>query len=1213
MAKSLKPIPQHPFFRVIFFSTVTGVLLLITSILTLPSLVSTKWFKNIAQETINKHINRPVTIEGFNWSWMDGLRITGVALKDDPIFSAHPIFYLKEASLKIQFGDIWSGRVGADIYADSIDIRMVRNSEGETSLDHLFSISKPDDIQKEEIEKKINPGIGFSEFSFSLPIDVKSNIRFRNISFFLDDQMLNRKMALKNGTVELQIPSLFFKPVKMLASGAVMIDNLEPSPFNVSLLIENRLTSEKKYIISNTLINMAGNLPGISISVNGNLMDQGINGKIALDLSAITNMAMPFLPDNLSNSQFKGNIELNLDATIKTGQIISFDSHIYAKEMGISGEIIQNRKLLPVNATVALKGSFNLETGDLDIHDGILNTLKNNRISLQGNIQGLNGKSPRADLFMGPIFFNLKEIYGHIAPSIPEIQTLHLDFHENPSILTVDQIQFSGSLISGSAKVTMAGFELSVPGLDITSGDTSLALLDLKLTVPEAATVLENYFPTKADIAINLGVDQIDIKEPSSIHLNKLIISGLDVGVKDIEKEQYALLGLSGQVTLKQSMKLEGIAAPGLVEIGGFAQSLEANCSLLKEKKAALRINSFKAVATDFSVDNPVIDSQKAGIDLDLSAPHIIIHNIDPFSADIKDAETSVKIDNLVRLKMTAGAMDFAASELNTRGQIKIDLQNLAEYLPDNLFESLKLSGICKMDWDIKGRRPNKKEVDRLKQIGGVNLKNDLKFIEHIDTSIQFVDTNVDLQLLKKGRINLGPFSAMPLIHYHYNGGEGKGDINGRIMIDGVEEVPGFMFDTPISGEISFSGIHTGLENFTLSQELVSNQLNLEETLMVSISGINRILRESPHVPWPQWLKMAGAGVQGHIRISDCSVLNQFQEEMVLKGALGVDTSVTLIPGESISVGMLTEFNHVFLNFEKYMSMEDLHGRLDFSKVYGIDNRRRQQKGEAAQRERLLSLRVMETGIFSSRTDTYFRHGSEIATQFNPDQTIVFSSAKSDAGPVPIELSMFRAELGLNQGLPELKRFQVDLLGGTIIGAFAVLQRNGLFFVYAWINFTGIDLAGFFPKEGRKTKKQDTEISGQLNIFLPVSTQLSTFLENVRVDLFFSHIGIRALERFFYALDPYENNEVIVTQRRILKTGSPRFIRMDVKDGSLSITGEIDVKGTTLQIPLEPINITNLSSFNKLEGALDILTPVIEILRIASSDTIQLEETITFK
>jgi hypothetical protein len=206
-----------------------------------------------------------------------------------------------------------------------------------------------------------------------------------------------------------------------------------------------------------------------------------------------------------------------------------------------------------------------------------------------------------------------------------------------------------------------------------------------------------------------------------------------------------------------------------------------------------------------------------------------------------------------------------------------------------------------------------------------------------------------------------------------------------------------------------------------------------------------------------------------------------------------------------------------------------------------------------------------------------------------------------------------QVELNLDNGLPNLDYFQFNLLGGTINGSIALLKKqvqdpihkNKTFNVNTALTFSGINFAQFFPGAFSKDDYSKANISGSLYAAFPVTDQLQTILENATITVAFTQIGSMALERLLYSIDPYESNEAIVSQRRLLKNGSPKKIRLDIKDGFLSLRGNVSIKGIEFSLPaIRRLNIAQVPGLERFEEKLSGLAPVISILQKVSAEHI---------
>jgi translocation and assembly module TamB len=144
-------------------------------------------------------------------------------------------------------------------------------------------------------------------------------------------------------------------------------------------------------------------------------------------------------------------------------------------------------------------------------------------------------------------------------------------------------------------------------------------------------------------------------------------------------------------------------------------------------------------------------------------------------------------------------------------------------------------------------------------------------------------------------------------------------------------------------------------------------------------------------------------------------------------------------------------------------------------------------------------------------------------------------------------------------------------------GSLSIKRRNGAFFADFRSAFSGLNAQRLIPGPSSDKWDEGAEVSGMLSVGLPLSTSIDRLLQDMEFELEITRIGTRALERMLYALDPYENNESIVRQRKLLRMGSVRWVTAGLKDGMLSASGQVEVKGVKLELPrLERLNVASL-------------------------------------
>ena len=100
-------------------------------------------------------------------------------------------------------------------------------------------------------------------------------------------------------------------------------------------------------------------------------------------------------------------------------------------------------------------------------------------------------------------------------------------------------------------------------------------------------------------------------------------------------------------------------------------------------------------------------------------------------------------------------------------------------------------------------------------------------------------------------------------------------------------------------------------------------------------------------------------------------------------------------------------------------------------------------------------------------------------------------------------------------------------------------------------------------------------------------------------------IGADTLERALFSLDPYERNEQIVAQRKLLRQGTLKSLRASTQDGSFGFGGEVQVKGVNVTLPrVERIRLADLQLKKELATTVAGIASARKLLDLLRADTL---------
>ncbi len=663
-----------------------------------------------------------------------------------------------------------------------------------------------------------------------------------------------------------------------------------------------------------------------------------------------------------------------------------------------------------------------------------------------------------------------------------------------------------------------------------------------------------------------------------------------------------------GRIFLKEDPPLyfgTGDDAPVLKAAGiGFSGDLSSGSCTVKVDKLNL-------IVPFVEFENEQLGIFQTEVDIAAAVSGIEISRLDPLEINVNGMHTSLAFGNIVSLEFDADMRSSTVKSINTKGRLSMDLQQLFERISNKPDFFQKLLGSLEAKWSFTGRLPETSEITKLKQLLITDLKKDLDFIDTVEINIALSNVNANFSIHDEKDVQIGNLAAYPLFHYVYHGESGNGVFKGKIRVNNVDGIPYMELEKPFSSEFSYSGTHDGMKMVTFSQNLKSSSPDIKESLKVFFSGIDHAVLQDTGKDPSLFLKKSGGTLSAEITIKDTSAINRLLKNFAIGGSLSAGLNLWLIPEKRIGGKSWIDITNMEISQGKLFFINDLEGKLIFEKEYLIGEEDRITMASTdADKRILLSNRVIKTDYVKNperklENHDAVRYQRPITNQFDPERTIGFDLAHSERGPVPVDIEKFRAGLELNHGLPEIKRFQAEILGGSVLGSVSVRKNNNAFSIPIFFSFSGIQTNKLFRGSSDKKLDEDTEMSGQLSLLLPVSTELSDFMNEIQIDILFTNIGSKALEQMLYALDPYENNEKIVSQRKFLEKGYPRWIRLMIKDGNLSLEGVLSIQGVDVEIPsLDRLNISGLSGLEPLEEVLLKLEPAVQFFKIASANRI---------
>ncbi|MBC2716234.1 MAG: hypothetical protein HF978_13075 [Desulfobacteraceae bacterium] len=1194
-----------------------SLILLVSLILVfLPTAVSTDWSNQFIQSQISDALDRPVRIEKIDWSWKDGILISKLLIPDSPGFSEDSLVSLEHTKLKINVKRLLHRELNLEFLLKDLDIHIIKDSSGHLNIETLAkkksSEDKPpaprktDDEKKDKKEKK----------PFVLPLDVSADIRLKGINLFYDDQVKSEKYIVKDLEITLKAPSVKTSPVDLAIGMDVQVNDQTIPRSTLVASVKNLFDADGALNIDGLLAGLDANLPGIVTDVRVDMAASDIKSEIRVDLAALMEVAVPLIPEFPSPTDIKGTIELTAATGTHPEDPMAFNARLTVADLQVCGRIIDGKSIGPGNFNIHLNGIMDLNNERLELETGDINILENSHINASGRIEQIKSDGREIHMAISPLYLDLNEITSFVQPFIPS--SLVLDNQDAKAKISIKELRVDGLVPDGQTDIALDGLDIQLPGIVLTSernGNAALKVSGTRLNLDKLEAKLINLFPDSAAFKLSVKVDEVvNQGESLSVSVSGIRLDHLTAEAVNIQKSDQSFAGIEGSLSLNNKLMIEQIQIPNLVQISDLEQSLDVRADILPDGSIKGALDHLKISTPQISVLKKDIGPVRTAASVNLTLKELFLKSLDPFNIDIKNFIARMTAEDAVSITMDASTVDTGNTSFSADIKINSDLNALTKKIPPQFLAGISGGGNLNIHLNAAGRRPDASELDALKNM---QFTDNIGFIDNVKLGILADKGRIEIVQTDKNNFIIGSITASPLLAYELNGTSGKGNLDSYIIAGSIEGLPAVNPDKPISVDFSLSGSHDYAESIRLYQEFSVLPSGIHETIDATIDGLDRIITRSPLPELPLWISDMGAQITANVNIPDCRTF----KNLGLPGLSGTDIDgqiaagleFHLVPDQSIDGGFSLSANSLNFMMPNTIDVEKINTNIDFSKSYQIQSANRQVPVSNLPALSMNVIKsVLETTSFSENADI-FRHIRLLHERMNPDPEISIQKADIAAAPFPLTIGESMVMLNLKNGLPNLDYFQFNLLGGTMNGSVSLFVEQQEFYVNTALTFSGINTAEIFPEAFSQSDYSEADISGSLYADFPVTDELQTMLENAAITVEFTSIGSRSLERLLYALDPYENNEAIVTQRRILKAGSPKQIRLKIKDGFLSLNGEVGIKGIDISLPaIRRLNIAQVPGMDKFNDILSGLKPIILILQKISADNIFINKKTNF-
>jgi len=1186
------------------FIILTGIALLLT-----PRIVSTDWAKAQIKQAVSSALHRPVHLDTLSWDWKDGVILKGLSVKDTPGFSQNPLLRIAKIELTVDFAALLKRRWVLGLKIMGLHAQLIRQKSGITNLEALLSDLTPATRDEAEGPSKPIP-------VFLLPTDVQASIECKDLTIEMDDRLQGRTSVIQNASIVIKAPSVQHKPVQISLYSEQKINRKPLPPVTLTAQLGRFLDPSWALSLENLLLNAQGTLSGLDFTAQAEMRQKRWAANLVLDVEAFHDAVSPLMAHPLAHAS--GHLEMYFQGSQQDQNRLRFHMTMTGKGLTAKGPLLQGISLGPVDLHLIHQGIFDPVMRILEVHSGEIRLQKQTRILWQGTVKQLN-QDLKTDIDIGPVFIDVREMTQALKGVMPSNITFTEKAPqegEKPPGITLKHLGIAGRFPSGPATLDFQTLALNLPDVAGQMSDNRFRAKGLRLEIKAADIKTSALFPRRVQATGRLQMDGFHLKGGPEVRAEGIDLDAFGFKADNMRPTADAMLGMVGDVALNIRGSLAKGIMPGTVNASQLTYTLETRMGLPPTLAATIP-HAEVSIHTSSGLDMAGVETHLAeGGRFDCEIDHMKVFKGDRFKVDAQKIRTALQVGDFLTAHMNASFQDLGSKQLETDGRLSCNIKKVLNLAPARMRPAGEFSGQVSFDWQFRGRRPAFEEIRSLgsPQHPLSEQLQKMTFLEDLEILARLHDVGLRLPLSEKGDIAVQHVSTPSPFRLTLHNGINTAEFDGQLRCEKIDQLPGLGKMPPQAGlTLGLSTDLTDLRSVHIEQSLDVPLLGFHQTLSGSIDHVDRLLDKSLTPKPGLYLSALEGELTAHIHADTAPLSKHFGDGLSLSGSISAGTELTLTAGQALTAGLKIKTSALDAAI-KEIQVKHLTSDLQLTRRFTIrsqEDLKSQETGPLPLSQKVL-LPPSETDMFILGSDGFNRP--------NPGQTysspnITLDSAQIPVGRILLQMDKSEAALHLNHPFPRMDNLQLSLLGGTISGSVSLSQGASSMMLNMVLGFSGLDTARLMkdrtplsPAKPQESLK-DTELSGHVQLMMPITDNPSVMLSHMNGAVRITHIGSRTLERLLYALDPYESNETLVKQRRLLRQGAPKWIDLEIQYGNLSLSGEVEVKGVSVKLPqINRLNLSLLPIHNRLKTMGPLLRRWMNRLKTLSADVIFLDK-----
>jgi len=1150
-----------PRLRTIIFVIAGGSLLLTLSLslllVFLPRILSSDRVQLLVRSTLSRSTNRQMSWSRLSFGWREGLLLEGLSVEGgEPPLRRLAVRRLSLVPRVGQSDGRWYLRVALHVTDPAVDLVPTPPKPPKPFTEPLSTIAEG--LQR------------FATLSIPLAVDPGLICLIEGGTITRHDRKSPTPLTLSGITLSLSAPDLRTAPVDLHLISQVTTPFAPRRTARLDLRVVGLSDGSPRIRPAGGAITATGGMPGVTLRIAGGVEEpQGVNALLDLDLAPVAAL----LPH--SRAAASGRVTCRLQGGADRTGNLSGEIQIATSPLTIPLPRQGKRLVLPPASlsqpfqTDAGKERVLFPRGNLTIPDLLrlawsVTVDRPARTSRQ-----IRGEIRDGVLQLGRTLTLFSPVIPPSAPPIRLDGTLSL----GGVVIQSEPAKGGGRITLSRLLVALDHLSVRIPAGPVEGRGLSLSLTDTGVTLEPTGV-----FSASGSVGGSLATVGLSASSPLSVTGLSLAAGfGARGGIGSSR-------GLPLTVTVDQRISLDALRLGTLLSARSLSQQGKGGVTIPPDRRVTLSgltvglgVSSMEVTTGGKRVTLP--------LSIDLSSPAI---TLEPGKPPLIPSLTG-------RLTTTGLAMTLdggvTGSERGFRGNTRVE-SDLARLVPaiaplvppvSNPGGTLTLTATVDAPLrPLPGGGSLRERLARgLDSIRSGSATLSLSSVsatlrgERGETRIRRIDTPTPISLAIDGarRLSLG----------------------GKVSVRGVRRGDTGESDADLRLFLSLAD----LERLDGSLDLSLPLQGVTGSLSLSAGRIGKLL-EGGSVTGTSILKLLDLSSRITLRADTLSSAPPLSSGLRLSGGGSLYAELDLAGGKSLSLSLRGTSRNLGIVRKGVVTVEGVNGEILFSRRYRLVS------GSEGGGWDPLSTRVLTPSPPHPTLPLGIenRLAGELRGGIAGERRVTVRRITLERGRTPLVIGPLEADLTLEPTRAGLSHFSAEMLGGTIRSTLVLDLRPELPLFSATLACSGLETALLTSSRGGG---YESALAGDASLSVPLRTTPREFLEGIRGGVTIRSIGRDALERLLFSLDPEEKNEKLVSQRKLLRHGTLTFLRSDIADGALSLSGSGVVAGTSITLPsVDRVKLADLPLAGKMTPLMEGIAKLRTVLDLLRGDTIDI-------